>query len=117
MSKLRFKDLEYYYNNNISIDWNDEYRKEWNDAIGPLTIIGLANINWMIEKSIERCGFIKYTCSNKECRYCFGDKFIKGHHKIIKLNGMDPFGRVEFTETKKKTIINIVPQPVFKKIE
>lgn len=116
MSQLNFAQVEECYQNGTMIDWHDDYKREaWKDAIGPLTVIDTSQIDWMIDKTTERCGFIRYTCGNKDCRLCVDDTLpIKGHFKVIRLNGLDPFGRVEYKETKKRTLVNIVDQPVFK---
>lgn len=114
--KLKYKDLLYFFKVGKQVDWHDDYeREEWVDKPAPLTITGMSEIDWMIGKDTERCGFVKYTCSDPNCRACTDETLVlKGHHKVIKLNGLDPFGKVIFKETKKRTIINIEDQPVFK---
>lgn len=60
-----------------------------------------------------KCGFIGYICSDPNCSRCNLNNVIVGHHKIIQLNGLDVFGRVEFVEDRKETKIDIKQQPVF----
>jgi hypothetical protein len=116
MSHLNLKQVEKCYQDDRKLDWHDNYEREvWKDRPGPLTVTGVSEIDWMTGKDTERCGFIKYTCSDPNCRACTDETLVlKGHHKVIKLNGLDPFGKVIFKETKKRTIINIEDQPVFK---
>jgi len=116
MSHLNFKQIEEYYQNDKQIDWHDEYKREaWCDGLGPLTLLDVGKVDWMTGKNSKGCGFIRYICSNVNCKRCTDKSLtLVGHHKIIKMNGMDPFGKVEFKETRKKTIITTSPEPVFK---
>lgn len=101
----------------IHIDWHDDYEREWCDADGPLTVINVSCIDWILpNEEEENCLFIGYTCNDNECRRCNDSSLVmKGHYKIIRKNGLDPFGRVEIKYTRKREIINIVDQMVFKR--
>jgi hypothetical protein len=116
MAHLNLKQVEECYRNNTRLDWHEEYDREaWKDAPAPLTITGVSEIDMLVEKDTIRCGFVKYKCSNPNCRLCTDETLVlQGHHKIIKPDGIDPSGKVIIKETRKRTIINIVDQPVFK---
>lgn len=124
---LNLEQIKECFNNNRQITWNDQYEKEWKDGTGPLTIIGINNIIWecvkeptdceLVKYDLLTCGVIQYLCSNPNCNRCVNTSLvIRGHHKIIKNNGFDPFGKVKYTEYKKKTDIKVFEQPVFKEI-
>jgi len=114
---LSFEQLEECHKSNKQIDWHDEYHKKWCDAPGPLTIIGVSTMDLMIGKRTDRYGFIQYLCSNQECRVCTDESLVlRGHHKVIKMNGLDAYGRMEFKESKRRTTATAVDQPVFKNV-
>lgn len=126
MSHLSLKQVEDCYNNGKKIDWHDQFEREmWRDAIGPLTIIGVNNFDYQcvveptdcdsVEYKSIQCGFIRYLCGNPNCRSCTDKSLIlKGHFKIIRPDGLDTYGKILYKETKKKTLMNVIEQPVFK---
>lgn len=117
MNRLDIKQIKKCFKENKKIDWNDEYEREvWKDKSGPLTLISIFDgIEILTNDGIVKCSFIQYKCSDESCRRCNDETLdLRYHTKIIKPNGLDPFGKVEVKETKKKTIYNIVKQPVFK---
>jgi hypothetical protein len=124
MSYLKFDDIKV----GDIIDWHEDFQhnysarhpekcvltEEWKDHIGPLTIIHVSKMSGM---KGEKIGFVGYKCSKPNCRICTDKSLtLQGHHKLIKLNGLDTYGRVEFRETKKRIIVEIKNQPVFRKI-
>jgi len=119
MPHLNFEQIKKLYENNKQINWHTDYKREpWKDKQGPLTIIDVREINYQIDKDTTRCGFVRYKCSDPYCRQCTDNSLVlQGHHKIIRLDGLDTFGKVTFKETKKRTIMSIEDQPVFDILE
>jgi len=127
MGHLTFEDLERCLEVGDKIDWHDDYQhkyaaqhpekciltEEWVDRPGPLTIIHLST---MSEKE-GRVAFVGYKCSDPACRRCTDETLtLRGHHKIMRLDGIDVHPRYEFIETKKQTIIKTEDQPVFRRV-
>lgn len=114
MSHLKFKEIKV----GDIIDWHDDYQhkyvinhpekciltEEWKDCKGPITVIHVSKV--------DKFGYIGYKCSDQNCKRCK----LLGHHKLIRFSGLDPHGRVEFREAKKRTLITVKDQPVFRKI-
>ena len=128
MIHLNLEHVEDCYTNDRNITWHDQYEQErWKDGIGPLTIIKISKMDWecvikpvdcdLVKYELLRCGVVHYICSNPNCNRCTNQSLIiKGHLKVIKPDGLDPYGKVKCTETKKKTIMTVLTQPVFKEL-
>lgn len=106
---MTFEEIVKCFKENKKINWHKDYLKDpWSDHPGPLTI---TDAHHCVDRN---CCFIQYLCSDPNCRRCT-DKtlLVIGHHKWIKLNGNDLYGKVEFTETKKQTLYKILDCQVF----
>lgn len=118
---LTYDDIIRAFESGQQIDWHDDYQhvyakrhpeqsfltEEWVDRPGPLTITHVA----MMDKLV----FVRYKCSQETCRNCTDESLtLQGHHKLVRRSGLNPYGRIEFIERKKKTETRITDQPVFK---
>lgn len=110
MEPLTFKELEIAFKNNNPITFHPDFQlEEWKDGErGKLLITHIGKVNNFY--------FIGYRCFKEECHSCESKDesySLFGHHQIINENGYNQFKKIEFIETKKKTIVNELNNPVF----
>lgn len=114
MTPLTFKELKESFKNKEPVLYHKEYDlEEWKDGKGGDLI--LTDVCQM-----GSFNFIGYRCSNITCSR-YSNKGISytlfGHLQVIKEDGFHIHDKVIFTETKKRTLVDYVPNPVFTKKE
>lgn len=89
--------------------WHPDYRREgWCDGPDPLRPTSIMKLS-------ENSYYVGYICSKSECGRCKHPiSTWSEHHKVIRANGLDMFGRGEERPIgKNKTEMVVVDQPVF----
>ena len=108
MNPLSFKELQQAFNNGEKVMLHPDFDYErWKD--GAKGILVLTDIIKM-----DKWFYIGYKCSG--CSRCNSKNIsyaTSGHHQLIKENGNHIHDKVIFIESKKKTEIRMVSNPVF----
>jgi len=86
-------------------DFQDE---KWNTGRIPFL---LTDIYLLEKKKKKERWAVSYLCSDAHCRRCNGNP--KGHVLIVKQNGEHTSPHVVIEETKKRTILHELSNPVF----
>lgn len=105
------------------LTWHPDYdHQPWKDGEPPLTLIHCSYLGIFrcVDGKDRKHYFVGYRCSKENCPRCEAtgpSTEIGPHHIIIARSGLSISKRIEFVETKKKTIIKEHNNPVFIKYE
>ena len=120
MKQLTFDEIVRAFNNGEQLVWHPEYdHQSWKDGGSPLTIIHCSFLGEFKSSPTDdpkKHYFIGYRCSKKGCLMCSVSNSsveIGSHHNVIMRSGLSVSPKIEFVETKKKTMIKEHKNPVF----
>lgn len=103
---MTFKEIqERFTAGNLQLNWHQDYQwEEWIDGIGPLTLTDVKKLGGLF--------YVEYSCSRENCLRCKQSWFK--HHKLLKENGDDLFGKGVEEKRGKRDVMVLKDQPVFK---
>jgi hypothetical protein len=124
MKQLTFDEIMRAAEKGEQLTWHPEYDHQgWKDGEPPLTIVHCSFLGEFKDKMTDepkKHYFVGYSCSKEGCGRCSANNpstEVGPHHNIIMRSGLSTSTRVEFIETKKKTLMKEHKNPVFVRYE